>query len=66
MTHLTSDQLVEAAEGVLSAERSRHLEQCETCRTNVEMLQTVLSDVGDTSIVPEPSPLFREHLSRRA
>ena len=29
------------------------------------MLQTVLSDVGDTSIVPEPSPLFWEHFSRR-
>jgi hypothetical protein len=65
MTHLTSEQLVEAAEGVLSTERARHLEQCETCRTNVEMLQTVLSDVGDTSTVPEPSPLFWEHLSRR-
>ena len=65
MTHLTSEQLVEAAEGILPAERARHLDQCETCRTNVEMLQTVLSDVGDTSTVPEPSPLFWEHFSRR-
>ncbi len=29
------------------------------------MLQTVLSDVGDTSTLPEPSPLFWEHFSRR-
>ena len=65
MTHLTSEQLVEAAEGILPAERARHLEQCGTCRTNVETLQAVLSDVGDTSIVPEPSPLFWEHFSRR-
>ncbi|HKW01272.1 MAG TPA: hypothetical protein VJN96_15715 [Vicinamibacterales bacterium] len=65
MTHLTSEQLVEAAEGVLSAERTRHLEQCEVCRTNVDTLRAVLSDVGDTSSVPEPSPLFWEHLSRR-
>lgn len=65
MTHLTSEQLVEAAEGVLPAERTRHLEQCETCRANVDTLRAVLSDVGDTSTVPEPSPLFWEHLSRR-
>jgi hypothetical protein len=65
MTHLTSEQLVEAAEGILPAERARHLDQCGTCRTNVETLQAVLSDVGDTSFVPEPSPLFWEHFSRR-
>jgi hypothetical protein len=65
MTHLTSEQLVEAAEGVLSAERARHVEQCELCRTNVDTLRAVLSDVGDTSSVPEPSPLFWEHFSRR-
>lgn len=65
MTHLTSEQLVEAAEGVLSAERTRHLEQCEVCRANVDTLRAVLSDVGDSSSMPEPSPLFWEHLSRR-
>ena len=65
MTHLTSEQLVEAAEGTLSTERVHHLEECETCRTNVETLRAIVADVGDTSMVPEPSPLFWEHFSRR-
>jgi len=65
MTHLTSEQLVEAAEGTLSSERVSHLEQCGTCRTNVETLRAIVADVGDTSMVPEPSPLFWEHFSRR-
>ncbi len=65
MTHLTSDQLVEAAEGTLPMERARHLEQCESCRGSVTEMRALLADLGDPSAVPEPSPLFWEHLSRR-
>lgn len=65
MTHLTSEQLIEAAEGAIPAERFPHLDQCETCRANVATLRALVADVGDTSDVPEPSPLFWEHLSRR-
>lgn len=65
MTHLTSEQFLEAVEGTLSADRARHLEACETCRASVTTLRAVLADVGDSSTVPEPSPLFWDHLSRR-
>jgi len=65
MTHLTSDQLVDAVEGTLSADRAGHLEQCATCRASAESLRVVLRDVQLASTDPEPSPLFWDHFSRR-
>jgi hypothetical protein len=65
MTHLSSEQLVEAVEGTLSSECARHLDQCEACRDSLTTIRAVLADVGETPAVPEPSPLFWEHFSRR-
>src|SRR6185436_2796109 len=73
MNHLTSDELIDAMEadaddgnaaGVLAAERRAHLDVCEECRRHLEDLAGVLSDAKQTS-VPEPSPLFWNHLSSR-
>ncbi|HUL73028.1 MAG TPA: hypothetical protein VLT86_07995 [Vicinamibacterales bacterium] len=62
--HLSSDHLVDAAEGALAADRATHLEHCESCRARVAELRAALDDAA-LSAVPEPSPLFWDHLSRR-
>ena len=62
MKHLSDEAVVDLAEGG-SAGRD-HLATCGECRTRVEsMQQTMEVLLGDH--VPEPSPLFWEHLSNR-
>lgn len=73
MTHLTSDELIDAMEadadhgnaaGVLAPERQAHLAACEECRRQLDDLAGVLNDAKQVS-VPEPSPLFWTHFSER-
>jgi hypothetical protein len=64
MTHLTSDELIDALEGLLDAARRQHLDSCELCRQQVADLGTVLNEARAVT-VPEPSPLFWAHFSRR-
>ena len=44
MTHLTSDELVDAVEGTLDPERHAHVEQCATCRDEAARLTMMLRD----------------------
>jgi len=62
--HLSPELLVDAVEGALAADRAAHLEHCESCRARVAEMRAVLADVA-LNAVPEPSPLFWDHLSRR-
>ena len=64
MNHLTSDELIDAAEGTLDAARQPHLDTCEACRQQVADLAAVLGEALAVA-VPEPSPLFWSHLSQR-
>ena len=64
MTHLSPDELIDAMEGILAADRRAHLEVCEHCRRQLDDLATVLNDARQAS-VPEPSPLFWNHFSSR-
>jgi hypothetical protein len=65
MTHLTSDELIDAMEAeTLTPERQAHLASCATCQQQLTELTSVLSDARQTS-VPEPSPLFWPHFSER-
>lgn len=64
MTHLTPADLIDAMEGVLVPERRAHLAVCEECRGQLDDLAAVLNDAKEASI-PEPSPLFWNHLSTR-
>ncbi|MEY4095782.1 MAG: hypothetical protein RLZZ53_2981 [Acidobacteriota bacterium] len=64
MTHLTPDELIDAVDGVLAGERSAHLAACEECRAQLDDLSAVLNDARQVA-VPEPSPLFWQHLSAR-
>ncbi len=64
MTHLTSDELIDAVEGHLAPERQAHLAVCESCQRQKSELAAVLAEAQQAS-VPEPSPLFWQYLSAR-
>src|SRR5258708_2032891 len=66
--HLEPAALVDIADGILSeAERGRvegHLASCAVCRQQLADLRATAASVAAVD-VPEPSPLFWDHLSRR-
>jgi hypothetical protein len=64
MSHLTSDELIDAIEGLLPSEQQAHLSSCLECQQQLDELASVLSEAKQVS-VPEPSPLFWQHFSTR-
>lgn len=64
MNHLTSDELIDAVEGLLTAERQAHLASCPECQRQRDELVNVSNEAKQVS-VPEPSPLFWQHFSAR-
>jgi hypothetical protein len=64
MDHLTPEELLEVAEGTQSAEVVPHLASCEACRRELSDLQGAFATARAVE-VPEPSPLFWDHLSAR-
>jgi anti-sigma factor RsiW len=63
--HLSPGEFVDAAEGRLDARRAAHVESCASCAAEVAMLRRTLDDVVSAGAVPEPSPLFWDHLGQR-
>ena len=65
--HLTPEELIDLAEGVRAEDAVPHLQSCEVCRQQIAALRTTMSAVGSSPgiDVPEPSPLFWDHLSQR-
>jgi hypothetical protein len=64
MSHLSRDERLLAVDDVLEAPRAAHLAACEGCRAEVEALRGVVARVRAVD-VPEPSPLFWDHLAAR-
>jgi len=64
MAHLTSDEFVDLAEGVRDAASAPHLAECDRCRRKLADVRGMMAAAG-ASDVPEPSPLFWDHLSAR-
>jgi hypothetical protein len=64
MRHLTSEHLVDLAEGARTELSMPHLQSCEACRTKLAELRATLSAAEEVG-VPEPSPLFWDHFSAR-
>lgn len=64
MTHLTSDELVDALDGALTPSRQTHLDACQPCQQQLAGLEAVLAEATAVP-VPEPSPLYWEHFSAR-
>ena len=64
MAHLTSEEFVDLAEGVREAASVPHLAECDRCRRELADVRGMMAAAGATD-VPEPSPLFWDHLSAR-
>ncbi|MEQ1870644.1 MAG: hypothetical protein ABL961_11530 [Vicinamibacterales bacterium] len=64
MRHLRPEQLLDVAEGAADASVVAHVDTCVRCRREVSELKTTLAAVCEVD-VPEPSPLFWDHLSAR-
>jgi hypothetical protein len=62
--HLNVEALVDIAEGTRPESAAPHLAACEACRTQLRELRAMMSAAQDVD-VPEPSPLFWDHLSSR-
>jgi hypothetical protein len=62
--HLNTEALVDIAEGTRPESAAPHLAACELCRAQVRELRAMMSAAQDVD-VPEPSPLFWDHLSSR-
>jgi hypothetical protein len=64
-SHFSPEEFVDAAEGTLDAGRAAHLQSCAACAAEAASLRTVLRGVAPAGDVPEPSPLFWDHMSAR-
>lgn len=62
MSHLSEEHLLELLEG--NTAEAGHLDTCVACRERFEALRHTLGLLRDDP-VPEPSPLFWQHLSDR-
>jgi hypothetical protein len=62
--HLNPDHLVDLAEGTRPESSAPHLESCEACRRQLADMRAMMSAASEVA-VPEPSPLFWDHLSDR-
>jgi hypothetical protein len=67
MAHLTPEQFVDIADGVFADAGSAvasHLTACVECRQQVAGMRAMMAEAADVEL-PEPSPLFWDHLSAR-
>jgi len=62
--HLSAAELLDLAEGAATNERYPHLAACDGCRTELADARAALALARGVD-VPEPSPIFWDHLSAR-
>jgi len=62
--HLTPEELIDSRERQLPSARQAHADACAVCRAKLAEIDEVLLDVAAVDM-PEPSPLFWDHLSAR-
>ena len=62
--HLNAGELVDIAEGTRPESAAPHLAACEPCRAQLSGLRAMMA-AAKAIDVPEPSPLFWDHLSSR-
>jgi hypothetical protein len=63
--HLSTQEFADAVEDSLPADRRSHLAACDACGREVAEVRALLAEAHVAGTVPEPSPLFWDHLSRR-
>jgi len=64
MRHITEGELLDLAEGARPESSAGHLASCEACRRQLMDLRSAITAAAAVA-VPEPSPIFWEHLSVR-
>jgi len=64
MTHLSPDEFVDLADGVLAPARAAHVGRCERCRTQADEMQALARQVRDADL-PAASPLVWPHFHAR-
>ena len=64
MKHLSEAEIVDLVEGRPGVGPARHAETCDACRARADALRAVLASARCDE-VPEPSPVFWDHLSAR-
>jgi len=64
MRHLRAEEFVDIAEGTRAESSAAHLAACEACRRSLADVRAAMAAAADAD-VPEPSPLFWNHLSQR-
>jgi hypothetical protein len=64
MNHLTDPELVDALDGQAPTNVVVHVRECGTCRDRLSDLAETLAETR-LADMPEPSPLFWDHLSAR-
>jgi hypothetical protein len=62
--HLRAEELVDLAEGTQPESAAPHLSSCAVCRQQLADMRAMMSAAADVEM-PEPSPLFWDHLSAR-
>jgi hypothetical protein len=65
MSHLSSSEFVDLAEGTLDPERAAHASGCDACRAEAAVVHDALRMIAASGHVPDPSPLFWDQLSAR-
>lgn len=65
MSHLSPEELIDVAEGARLETSAPHLSICVSCRQQLAELREMIAAVESDAGVPEPSPLFWDHLSAR-
>jgi hypothetical protein len=61
--HLSPEELLDLAEGTRPLSSAPHVAACEVCRQKLDEVRGVMATLQVD--VPEPSPMFWEHLSAR-
>ena len=64
MHHLSSETFVDLLDGTVAESEVQHLGSCDACRNQLAQLRATLHRAVQTD-VPEPSPLFWDHLASR-
>jgi hypothetical protein len=65
MRHLTPGDLVDLAEGARDAQSLPHLGECDVCQRQLADLRAAMAAISSGGDIPEPSPLFWDHVSAR-
>lgn len=65
MSHLSPEELIDVAEGARLETSAPHLATCVLCQQQLAELREMIAAVENDAGVPEPSPLFWDHLSAR-